>query len=303
MNEGASLSEAVLEQDEIALLVEELEIDLPDIPVQSEELFYEVLLREYEESLDSMVETINQFLEIAQNLVSSPILRSLILSPILLFLDKHQDEILDNLIQQRKKDLLKKAIAFSELEVSNLTDPLTKLWSKAAYGKFLQSKYDWIKKSEPHWEKEGNPRKIVLLCMIDLDDFKEVNDTHGHLVGDEFLKQIATTLNDAIKQETDLAFRFGGDEFALLLQIDEEDLMTYGDTIEEAISNFAQVIHDRISNKTLTIKVNGNAYAVDSSVSMGVSRLDPNQKLEQIEGSTDLKLYDAKEMGKNHCVA
>ena len=296
-NEKKSSFESGLNKDKILSLIEELGIKLPDIPIQSEDLFFESLLKKYEEEINSIVREAEDYFKILTELSSSPELIGLVTS------DLNQTKALDILIQQKKGGLLEKSIKGVESEIKVFTDTLTQLWSRAAFNEILKRNHAWIARSEPFWERKNIPKKIILVCLIDLDNFKGVNDSYGHPFGDKFLKQIATTLNDAIKQETDSAFRIGGDEFALIVQIDENDLMEYGDTIDEAILKFSQKIHSRISGNEFEIEHNGNTIKIKSTVSMGVKRMTPDKTIEDTQISADANLYKAKETGKNEIVA
>lgn len=297
-NESAISTELKLDQGKIISLINELGIKPPNIPIQSEELFFEVLLEKYEEEINSTIREAIDYFKILTELSSSPELISLVTSD----LNQYQAKALDILIQQKKKGLLKKSIKWAESEITVLTDTLTSLWSRAAFDEILKRKHAWITKSEPFWKEKSIPKKIVLVCLIDLDNFKGVNDLYGHPFGDKFLKQIAATLSSAIKQETDSAFRVGGDEFALIIQINENDLMEYGDTIDKAISNFAQNIHSRISNNEFEIKHNGKTIKIKSTVSMGIEKIASNKTIESTQINADKNLYKAKSRGKNNIV-
>lgn len=297
MNNEIVIPELTLDKEKIISLINELGIKLPDIPTQSKDLFYETLLKKYEEEINSTLRKAIDYFNILTELSSLPELIGLVTS------DLNQTKALDILIQQKKGGLLKKSIKGAESEIKVFTDTLTELWSRTAFDEILKRKHAWITKSEPFWEEKNISKKIVLVCSIDLDNFKDVNDSYGHPFGNKFLKQIATTLNDAIKQETDSASRIGGDEFALLVQIDENNLMEYGDTIDEAILKFSQEIHSRISDNEFEIEHNGNTIKINSTVSMGVKRMTSGETIEDLQVGADEKLYIAKNLGKNEVVA
>lgn len=87
------------------------------------------------------------------------------------------------------------------------TDALTGLANRRAYDERLDAAFRRA-------QRQNEPLSLVLL---DLDFFKEINDTHGHQYGDEYLKRMARAMSLNIRADVDLAFRFGGDEFALLI--------------------------------------------------------------------------------------
>lgn len=92
------------------------------------------------------------------------------------------------------------------------TDALTGLANRRAYDERLDAAFRRA-------ERQNEPLSLVLM---DLDFFKQINDTHGHQYGDEYLKRMARAMSLNIRADVDFAFRFGGDEFALLLFADSE---------------------------------------------------------------------------------
>jgi len=91
-------------------------------------------------------------------------------------------------------------------EVDSRTDPLTKLYNHRSFARFLGEE----------WEKARRLRAPLALIFIDIDHFKNINDTLGHLVGNEVLERVAGLIKEVIRG-TDLVFRYAGDEFAVLL--------------------------------------------------------------------------------------
>ena len=92
------------------------------------------------------------------------------------------------------------------------TDPLTGLMNRRAY----DEKLDQAFKRTARQQGEN-----LSLILFDLDYFKQINDEFGHQYGDEYLKKMAATMLTVIRQDVDFAFRFGGDEFAVLLFADK----------------------------------------------------------------------------------
>jgi len=109
---------------------------------------------------------------------------------------------------------LRRAVRSRELERRSMRDPLTGLLNRAALE-------DELARELKRMSRTGLP---VSLVMIDLDRFKEINDRHGHLVGDEALRRVAIKL-EAIVRETDRVGRFGGDEFLVVLPDTSEEQM------------------------------------------------------------------------------
>lgn len=122
----------------------------------------------------------------------------------------------------------------------------------------------------------------IALALIDLDHFKRVNDTHGHLVGDEVLREFAELLQHTLRG-TDVLGRWGGEEFAITLP----DTNPAGARI--ALKKFRDALKERaLSSKKLTI-----------SFSAGVTELDPYAALDQAIDAADALLYAAKDSGRD----
>jgi diguanylate cyclase (GGDEF)-like protein len=128
------------------------------------------------------------------------------------------------------------------------------------------------------------------LLMVDLDGFKQVNDEHGHLVGDDFLREVSATIRAELRS-ADLACRFGGDEFCLLLpETDAEGATVIGERIRAA------VVHGVIHVRGVTL---------NASVSIGLT-VYPDHRPATVEAmlkNADDALYQAKRQGRNRVVS
>lgn len=152
-------------------------------------------------------------------------------------------------------------------------DSLTNLYNTGTVNKFVQD-YLKTRKSEDK----------CAIIYIDLDNFKYVNDTYGHLNGDEVLKEVAITLL-GIRKEGDIAGRIGGDEFFMLIK--NVDL--------NKIDKIAESICSSIRN----IKIAENAdFIITASVGISICPKDGLNSLELYKNA-DRALYKAKEEGKN----
>lgn len=127
----------------------------------------------------------------------------------------------------------------------------------------------------------------VSMLFIDLDSFKTINDTHGHLVGDNVLHRVGQYIN-TVKRESDLIGRYGGDELIALLP----------DTDKEGTKRFAKKLHMVLAENPIT----ANNEPIVITLSIGAtthdgkaSAIDINELIRQ----SDLALYEAKEKGKN----
>jgi diguanylate cyclase (GGDEF)-like protein len=123
------------------------------------------------------------------------------------------------------------------------------------------------------------------LLMIDVDHFKGLNDTYGHLMGDSVLRRLAQTLRHQVRPQ-DLLARYGGEEFALLLP------NTDGDT---AVS-----IAERLRNAIAQGHVDGTSASLPAvTVSIGVATAHVSVSLSELMSQSDAALYRAKQSGRN----
>ncbi len=129
----------------------------------------------------------------------------------------------------------------------------------------------------------------VSCLLLDIDDFKQVNDTHGHVAGDEVLRQFALTIK-GLMRNYDLLGRYGGEEFAILLP--------------GADSGQAMEIAQRLRGSVESMSIDGNGL-LRCTVSIGVSTMIPGMdtKTEHFYRLSDKALYHAKDLGKNRVTA
>ena len=127
--------------------------------------------------------------------------------------------------------------------------------------------------------------KCISIVFCDLDNFKPINDTYGHHVGDEVLKIVANKLKETLRKE-DTICRFGGDEFVIL--IEELDSFEYLDNVLKKINNITQVPY----------VINGQT--IDIGMSIGAS-VFPDDGIDgkELISSADAAMYKAKKQGKN----
>jgi diguanylate cyclase (GGDEF)-like protein len=134
---------------------------------------------------------------------------------------------------------------------------------------------------------QDSPRRSALLC-IDLDDFKRVNDSLGHSVGDGVLVLVTQRLQSVVRR-SDLVARLGGDEFAVLL----DDVRS-----DEEVDQLAQRLLQCLNAHG---EVAGRAVSIGAS--LGVAHIpEHGQTIDEVLGNADLALYAAKEAGRGRCV-
>jgi len=130
--------------------------------------------------------------------------------------------------------------------------------------------------------------KDVGIVLMDIDDFKDINDTYGHLSGNTVLKSIAQIMKETIRQNVDMPIRYGGDEFLLILP----------ETGLSGVKTVAQRLQDSIQEKPVVLE---EGTEVRVSVSIGITAAKKNQALDKqkLLRKADNALYKAKEKGKN----
>jgi diguanylate cyclase (GGDEF)-like protein len=136
--------------------------------------------------------------------------------------------------------------------------------------------------------RTGTP---LALAMVDVDLFKQINDTHGHVVGDRVLLCTAQWLKSAVRH-TDFVARYGGEEFAVVLM--DADL-------PNAEGRLRQVLED-IAGRSYEYDAEGERRSVRFTVSCGVSQLAAYDTERDLIQRADQGLYEAKQRGRNRVV-
>lgn len=163
-----------------------------------------------------------------------------------------------------------------ELEYYSLHDPLTGLYNRRQFNAMLE--YE-IGRSERHHHEFS-------LLLLDLDDFKDINDSYGHPTGDEALRGIADLLHTHIRKG-DLAARIGGDEFALILtETGSAGASTVAETLRQALREQIFIAPDD-RRFHLTVSIGIITYPNDA------------QNIADLLAGVDVAMYRAKEMGKD----
>ena len=159
------------------------------------------------------------------------------------------------------------------LEENSTLDPLTKVFNRRSLDKYLQNIC-----------KKGDLRHEMHFLMIDVDDFKQINDTYGHVAGDKILIFIANLLRKTLR-DGDKIFRYGGEEFVIILNRINED----------ACEQIAKRILKLVSTNNLIYK--GTTLHV--TVSMGATTYQKGDTPETLIERADRALYKSKNNGKN----
>ena len=164
------------------------------------------------------------------------------------------------------------------LEHAALTDSLTGMQNRRFFDDALREYIEEFRKID----------KPVGLMILDLDHFKQVNDTHGHDVGDQVLKAVADCLKDMTRYH-DVVARLGGEEFAVVApNMDEELLMKFAERIRKAVAGLA------VTTGNIRLKI---------TTSVGLAVWDRHESAEEFFRRADKHLYQAKRLGRNRVCA
>ncbi len=161
-------------------------------------------------------------------------------------------------------------------------DPLTQIFNRRYFS-------EQSRKIKSYSQRNGN--LPFSLLTLDIDKFKNINDTYGHLAGDEVIIKVAQIVEDEIRQ-SDIAARFGGEEFVMLLQ---------DCSIDDAFLVAEKV---RKSIETNFVEVAGNTH-IKCTVSIGCAQFDSELDEDNIEltlDRADKALYEAKNNGRNQTI-
>lgn len=203
----------------------------------------------------------------------------------------HRQEELERLVAQRTEEL---RLANDRLELLATTDELTGLANYRRFRDFL----------EYEWRRAIRTRRPLSLIIADLDDFKLFNDTYGHQAGDECLKKVAMVMLKSCQRSSDLACRYGGDEFAVVLpETDTAGAYIVAERIREAVVdldlnelNFTEINSEKSVNKS--------SQPLRLMISVGVATMNPAEggDTNELIARADKALYRAKGAGKNHSI-
>jgi len=169
---------------------------------------------------------------------------------------------------------LRNCLLYQQSQAAALQDRLTGLNNRTAFDKSLEREIDL-----------ANRQNIPLsLVIIDIDNFKKINDTLGHSTGDSVLKALSSAISSTVRR-SDMAFRYAGDEFALILS----------NTDTES----AHLLAERLRLKVASLNSGDTRKPVNFTISLGVAKLSKGEQSPSFFDRADQALYQAKKAGRN----
>jgi diguanylate cyclase len=188
---------------------------------------------------------------------------------------------------KRQMDDLAKQINILNLELKKartkgMMDDLTKAYNRGAFDSYLRKMVD----------QNTIKRSPFSLLMIDIDDFKKINDDYGHPIGDRVLVALVKKCNELIREQDFLA-RYGGEEFAIVLP---------GASLRNAVKK-AQRLRKAVAGTRYTPSKEEKGEGISITVSIGVSSFAENDSVSTVIDRADRSLYQAKKAGKNRVVS
>ncbi len=197
---------------------------------------------------------------------------------VIINMQREANAVLDQKVRERTEDL---ELLNQRLREESTTDALTRVRNRRYFDQRFYTLYqDAFRQQTP-----------LALLLIDIDHFKQFNDTHGHQLGDTVLQKVAQTMQQAIKRPQDSVYRYGGEEFAILLP----------NTDESGAIQVAELVRQRIER----LRLEHEGQILSLTVSIGLCAAIPPQRDQQevLYQQADKALYLAKDQGRNRSCA
>jgi diguanylate cyclase len=191
---------------------------------------------------------------------------------------QRRDDVLFTQMSKRV-DALQRQLAEAQKQAE--LDPLTEIANRRGFDRALKELTMLAART----------KKPFALAMVDIDDFKRINDTYGHQVGDRVLLCLAQRLlEDAADNQ--VVARVGGEEFAVLYR---------GTSLDAAVERMSATVR-RIAELDYALKVEGQEQRLRFTISAGVTEVHPGESADDMVKRADRALYEAKRAGKNRAI-
>ena len=171
--------------------------------------------------------------------------------------------------------------ANQKLELLSTIDALTGIFNRRVFDESI----------DREWRRACRQKTLLAVALIDVDHFKDYNDSYGHLAGDTCLQVIAATIARQVKRPGDGLFRYGGEEFAIIMS----------DTNLEGAKSLCEKIRLEVENLAIP-HLSSEFSRVSISVGVASTLPDPDQPYSGFIKRVDLLLYEAKKQGRNRVV-
>jgi len=169
---------------------------------------------------------------------------------------------------------IRNCLLFRQAQSAALHDKLTGLSNRSAFDLSLKREIDLA-------QRQHMPLSLIVL---DIDNFKVINDTYGHSSGDAALQSLANTITETMRG-SDITFRYGGEEFSLILSNTD--------------SKSAYLLAERLRIATSQLNCSDGIRTFGFSISLGVAQLNLGEQAASLFDRTDQALYQAKKSGRN----
>lgn len=189
-------------------------------------------------------------------------------------------ESLQERLESSREEVNQLAIELSQAREEARIDPLSGLLNRRGFDVAMQDEMNRFNKNP-----QGTSKPLALV-VFDIDDFKSVNDDHGHLVGDKVIQSLSRSLSNDVMHK-DFAGRLGGEEFALLLP----------DTGAIGAMAVAERVRNNFQEARVTLR--GSQTGLKSTVSGGIAVYRYGERAEEFLDRADKALYQAKQTGRN----
>jgi len=195
---------------------------------------------------------------------------------------------------------------YKKLEKSALKDPLTGLWNRGVFDESIEAVVDRVTRNQAAMEnarqakdiekirEEGEKGRSAFLVMIDIDHFKQVNDTYGHQGGDYVLKELASLLMGS-GRKSEKPFRYGGEEFAIIADgFSYDEMVVMADRIRKKVEGHNFMYDGQKINVTISLGVAGLDDLGEGADAI-LNNLAVKSPVERFTRLADAALYHAKD--------